>query len=149
LRRPAAAPGRVALATQPVAIVDASSPVVTACSRAAWARGVRPGMVASVARSHAPELITLVRDPAGEAELLRALADQLLALTPVVDLGGAAARSAPRDAGRGAHRQARRGVRRAAGGDLRDPRPPRAGRHRRRSLHRWRRGHRRRRRRAR
>ena len=84
----AAAPGRVALATQPVAIVDASSPVVTACSRAAWARGVRPGMVASVARSHAPELITLVRDPAGEAELLRALADQLLALTPVVDLGG-------------------------------------------------------------
>ena len=59
-----AAPGRVALATQPVAIVDASSPVVTACSRAAWARGVRPGMVASVARSHAPELIVSYDDVA-------------------------------------------------------------------------------------
>lgn len=74
---------------QPVAIVDAASPVVTACSRAAWARGVRPGMVASVARNHAPELVTLVRDPAGEATLLRSVAEELMALTPVVDLGGA------------------------------------------------------------
>ncbi|MBK9030620.1 MAG: hypothetical protein IPL61_04650 [Myxococcales bacterium] len=69
-------------------MVDVASPVVTACSRAAWVRGVRPGMVASVARGHAPELVTLVRDLAGELELLRALGDRLLGLAPVVDLGG-------------------------------------------------------------
>ena len=84
----AAAPERIALAARPVAVVDAASPVVTACSRAAWARGVRPGMVAAVARSHADDLVTLVRDPAGEAELLRSRADELLAMCPVVDLGG-------------------------------------------------------------
>jgi len=84
----AGAPDRAALASQPVAVVDAASPVVTGCSRAAWARGVRPGMVAVVARHHADDLVTLVRDPAAEAELLRSMADELLAIAPVVDLGG-------------------------------------------------------------
>jgi hypothetical protein len=76
------------LANAPVAVLHASAPVVTACSRAAWALGVRPGMAASVARAHAPELIVKVRAPAREAELVRAVADRLLALSPHIDLGG-------------------------------------------------------------
>src|SRR5690242_12026081 len=47
------------------------APVVVACSRAAWALGVRVGMTATGARGAA-----------------RAIADALLALTPLVDLGG-------------------------------------------------------------
>lgn len=77
------------LANAPVAVLHASAPVVTACSRAAWALGVRPGMAASVARAHAPELIVKVRSPARESELVRAVADRLLALSPHIDLGGA------------------------------------------------------------
>ena len=73
----------------PIAVIAAlGAPVVVACSRAAWGQGVRPGMVASVARTRCSELICLVRDPAGEAELVRALADALLVLTGSIDLGG-------------------------------------------------------------
>lgn len=79
------------LAHAPVAILHATAPVVTACSRAAWALGVRPGMAAAVARGHAPDLVIKVRVPAREAELVRALADRLLALSPHIDLGGAPA----------------------------------------------------------
>jgi len=78
--------GTASSATAPVAVV--AGPVVVACSRAAWARGVRPGMVVAVARMHAAELVCLVRDALGEAELVRTLADALLALTPSIDLGG-------------------------------------------------------------
>ncbi|MEZ4400282.1 MAG: hypothetical protein R3B06_09700 [Kofleriaceae bacterium] len=46
-------------------------------------------MIASVARGHAPGLVCLVRDPVAEDELVRGLADRLLALSPTVDLGGA------------------------------------------------------------
>lgn len=76
-----------AAAASPIAVIGGS--VVAACSRAAWAQGVRPGMVVSIARSHCADLVCLVRDPAGEAELVRTLADALLAIAPSVDLGGA------------------------------------------------------------
>lgn len=83
----ASSPG--AVAASPIAVINAlGAPVVVACSRAAWAQGVRPGMVASIARGHCPELHCVVRDGAGEVELVRGLADALLALTPSIDLGG-------------------------------------------------------------
>ena len=63
------------------------APIVTACSRAAWALGVRPGMPAAAAHALSPELIVAPADAASERELVRALADVLLALSPVVDVG--------------------------------------------------------------
>ncbi|HEU0034590.1 MAG TPA: hypothetical protein VFQ53_28395 [Kofleriaceae bacterium] len=74
-------PGRVGL----------HSPVVQACSRAAWAVGVRVGMTATAARALCPDehaLIITTVDPQVERETVRALADLLLATTPVVDVGG-------------------------------------------------------------
>lgn len=63
------------------------APVVTACSRAAWAVGVRPGMAAAAAHALSSELVVVPADAASERELVRALADVLLALSPVVDVG--------------------------------------------------------------
>ncbi len=65
-----------------------SGPVVLACSRAAWALGARVGMLATAARALTPELAVVAGDPQLERETVRALADALLAVTPVVDLGG-------------------------------------------------------------
>jgi nucleotidyltransferase/DNA polymerase involved in DNA repair len=63
---------------------------VTACSRAAWALGVRPGMTALAAHEIAPSLIQApVGDGSLERATLDALADALLAVTPTIDLGGA------------------------------------------------------------
>jgi len=64
------------------------SPVVQACSRAAWAVGVRVGMTAVAARALSPEIKVVQADPQLERETVRAIADVLLAASPVVDLGG-------------------------------------------------------------
>ena len=66
-----------------------SSPVVQACSRAAWALGIRLGMTALAAHALVPRLLRVVTvDPQLERETVRALADALLGVSPVVDAGG-------------------------------------------------------------
>ncbi|HEY1554486.1 MAG TPA: hypothetical protein VGF94_06595 [Kofleriaceae bacterium] len=84
----------------PVAVVGAAerssqllaralgAPIVLACSRAAWALGVRLGMTATSARALSPVLEIVCAEVAGERETARAIADALLAITPTVELGG-------------------------------------------------------------
>jgi len=64
------------------------APIVVACSRAAWALGVRLGMTATAARALSPELHVVTAEASIERETTRAIAEVLLGLTPVVDLGG-------------------------------------------------------------
>lgn len=64
------------------------APIVLACSRAAWARGVRIGMTATAARGLAPDIQIVSADAATERETVRAVADALLGVAPVVDVGG-------------------------------------------------------------
>jgi hypothetical protein len=64
------------------------SPVVVACSRAAWALGVRVGMTAPAARNASPEVRVVSADAQLERDTVRAIADTLLGASPVVDLGG-------------------------------------------------------------
>lgn len=64
------------------------SPVVLACSRAAWALGVRIGMTATAARSSSPELAVISADATLERDTARAIADVLLGASSTVDLGG-------------------------------------------------------------
>jgi hypothetical protein len=64
------------------------SPVVLACSRAAWGVGVRLGMTAGAARFVSPELRVVAADAQLERETVRAIADGLLAVSTVVDTGG-------------------------------------------------------------
>ncbi len=65
------------------------APVVQACSRAAWALGIRLGMTATAANAAAPgELRVVGADSALERETVRALADALLGVSSVVDIGG-------------------------------------------------------------
>lgn len=64
------------------------SPIVVACSRAAWALGVRVGMTAPAARNASPEVRVVSADAQLERDTARALADTLLGSSPVVDLGG-------------------------------------------------------------
>jgi len=64
------------------------SPIVVACSRAAWALGVRLGMTASAARYVSSEVRVVVADGTLERDTVRALADALLGVSPVVDAGG-------------------------------------------------------------
>ena len=86
--------GSIAIVTYPRGAEDGArgaaigSPVVVACSRAAWLAGVRPGTTATVARSMDPELQCLVADVAAERGLLRAVADGLMGVAPRVELGG-------------------------------------------------------------
>lgn len=75
-------------ATTPAFRVALHSPVVQACSRAAYALGVRVGMTATAARAASPEIKIVSADATLERETVRALADALLAATPVVDVGG-------------------------------------------------------------
>jgi len=85
-----------ALRGAPVAVVGAAergpralgAPIVLACSRAAWALGVRLGMTATSARALSPQLAIVTADPAAERETARAIADALLAITATVELGG-------------------------------------------------------------
>ena len=78
----------------PIAMVAGSgtgplhAPIVVACSRAAWTLGVRLGMTAAGARRISSELAVVNVEPMLERETLRAVADALLALTGVVDVGG-------------------------------------------------------------
>ncbi|CAN5833109.1 hypothetical protein BH11MYX3_BH11MYX3_36540 [soil metagenome] len=65
------------------------APVVQACSRAAWALGIRLGMTATAANAAAPgELRVVGADSALERETVRALADALLGVSSAVDVGG-------------------------------------------------------------
>lgn len=64
------------------------SPVVHACSRAAWALGARVGMTATVARGLSPDLHVVAADAQLERDTTRALADVLLGASAVVDAGG-------------------------------------------------------------
>src|SRR5689334_10104338 len=65
------------------------APVLIACSRAAVAAGVRPGMTVAAARAVAPALVVVPRDPAAERAAVRAVAEALLAVADRVDTGGA------------------------------------------------------------
>jgi len=65
-----------------------TSPVVLACSRAAWGLGVRLGMTATTARGLSPELRLVNADTQLKRETVRAIADALLAASPTVDVGG-------------------------------------------------------------
>ncbi|MFN0250347.1 MAG: hypothetical protein ACKV2T_25940 [Kofleriaceae bacterium] len=70
-------------------IAALTSPVVQACSRAAWALGVRVGMTATAANATAPGQLRVVSgDQALERETVRAIADALLGVSPLVDVGG-------------------------------------------------------------
>lgn len=79
-----AAPTGIAVVAQP----QIGSPVVVACSRVAWAAGVRPGMSATVARTADPQLLCVIADVAAERSLLKAVGDATLGIAPRVELGG-------------------------------------------------------------
>ncbi len=68
------------------------APVVQACSRAAWALGVRLGMTATAAHSVAStsggQLRVVQADASLERETVRAIADALLGVSNAVDTGG-------------------------------------------------------------
>jgi protein ImuB len=64
------------------------APIVLACSRAAWALGVRLGMTATAARGLSSQLQVVTAESAIERETVRAIADSMLALTGLVDTGG-------------------------------------------------------------
>ncbi|MBL0215688.1 MAG: hypothetical protein IPQ07_17635 [Myxococcales bacterium] len=65
------------------------APVVQACSRAAWSLGIRLGMTATSANATAPgELRVVTADVSLERETIRALADALLGVSTIVDVGG-------------------------------------------------------------
>src|SRR5687768_1059921 len=65
-----------------------TAPIVLACSRAAWSLGARVGMSATAARSLSPLINVLSADAQIERDTVRAVADVLLALSPVVEVGG-------------------------------------------------------------
>jgi nucleotidyltransferase/DNA polymerase involved in DNA repair len=64
------------------------APIVLACSRAAWAVGVRLGMTATAARGLSSQLQVVTAESMIERETVRAIADSMLALTSLVDVGG-------------------------------------------------------------
>jgi protein ImuB len=73
-------------------------PRVIVCSRAAWNRGVRPGMSPSEARAACPELRVVPAEPALYRSALEALADGLLSLSDTVDIGPASEQAPPHQA---------------------------------------------------
>jgi hypothetical protein len=64
------------------------SPIVLACSRAAWAAGVRLGMTATAARFASSDVRVVAADGPLERETVRAIADALLGASAIVDTGG-------------------------------------------------------------
>jgi hypothetical protein len=64
------------------------SPIVMACSRSAWALGVRVGMTTPAARNASPEVRVVSADAQLERDAVRAIADALLGVSTVVDVGG-------------------------------------------------------------
>jgi protein ImuB len=87
LALPAGAP--VVIAGGPAIPGRPGAPTVVACSRAAFARGVRTGMTITAARAIAGDLVVAPRDPAAERATVRALAEALLTIADRVDVGGA------------------------------------------------------------
>jgi protein ImuB len=87
LALPAGAP--VVIAGGPAVAGRPGAPTVVACSRSAWARGVRTGMTITAARAIAGDLIVAARDAAAERATVRALGEALLTITDRVDVGGA------------------------------------------------------------
>ena len=86
--------------------------MVAACSRAAWALGVRVGMTATAARELGARRSSR-STPSIERETVRAIADALLAIaTARSSSAGASRRRAPRDVRRGPAEDARSRVRR-------------------------------------
>ncbi len=81
-------PGGLALAPGRERSGALHSPVVVACSRAAWGLGVRLGMTAAAARAMGGGVRIVAAEAAVERETVRAIADSLLAATPIVDVGG-------------------------------------------------------------
>lgn len=79
---------RALLANGPRAGNTSTAPIVLACSRAAWSLGARVGMSATAARSLSPLINVLSADAQLERDTIRAIADVLLALSPVVEVGG-------------------------------------------------------------
>lgn len=71
-----------------VSRVALHSPVVQACSRAAWALGVRIGMTATAARGASADVHVVSADAQLERDTVRAIADALLGASAVVDIGG-------------------------------------------------------------
>ncbi len=64
-------------------------PIVQACSRAAWSLGIRIGMTATAANQLAPGQLRVVSGDASlERETVRSVADALLGVSGVVDVGG-------------------------------------------------------------
>jgi hypothetical protein len=74
----------IAVVAQPIS----GSPVVVACSRAAWASGVRPGMSAAAARLADPQVTCVFADVASERAILKAVGDAVLGIALRVELGG-------------------------------------------------------------
>jgi hypothetical protein len=64
------------------------APIVLACSRLAWAQGVRLGMTATAARSQSSQVCLVTAHATNERETVRAIADALLGVSSVVDIGG-------------------------------------------------------------
>ena len=83
-----APPGAIAVVSHLGGTHAIGAPLVVACSRAAWAQGVRPQMTAATARALVPGLTCVVADVAGERRLLCAVADSLMAVAARVDVGG-------------------------------------------------------------
>jgi nucleotidyltransferase/DNA polymerase involved in DNA repair len=79
-----------ALVGRAVAIVgaDRGVPTVLGCSRAAHGLGVRVGMPATVARALSEEIELVVASRALAEEAVKAVAETLLGLSPLVDRGG-------------------------------------------------------------
>src|SRR6185503_10178342 len=70
-------PGR-SIETSAAGVLHA--PIVLACSRAAWAQGVRLGMTATAARAQSQAIQIMTADAANERETVRAIADALLGM---------------------------------------------------------------------
>ena len=82
---------RPSLADKAVIVCSgANPPLVIARSRRARELGVGVGMTIPVARSHAPESTVVIHEPDVTAAAKRSLADALLQLSDVVDVGHAA-----------------------------------------------------------
>jgi protein ImuB len=70
----------------------ATGSTLVACSRAAWADGIRPGMAVATARAIVPELEVVTGDSALYQRALDAVVESLMAISEVIDTG---ARDAP------------------------------------------------------
>lgn len=77
------------LAGTSLAVADgvATSASIIACSRAAWADGIRPGMAVTTARAIAPELEVVLADRALYRRTLDALVESLLPCSESIDIG--------------------------------------------------------------